>query len=64
MKGLILTALGSVAATAGVGYVAVEKPREALITGLRADNAQLAAKLNTRTAGIDAAIKVLQDARK
>ena len=63
MKGLILSAIGGMAATAGVGYVAVSR-EEAQIVSLRADNARLASVVNSRNAAIDAAIKLLQEARK
>jgi hypothetical protein len=63
MKGLILTAIGTASLTGGGAYAFVHR-QEAQIISLRADNAQLAATLNTRTAGIDAALKILQDARK
>jgi hypothetical protein len=63
MKGLILTAIGTASLTGGGAYAYLSK-QETVITSLRADNAKLAATLNTRTAAIDAAIKVLQDARK
>jgi hypothetical protein len=63
MKTILLSILGGMAATAGVGYVAVSR-EEAQIVSLRADNAAKASKLNAANAAIDAAIKVLQDARK
>jgi hypothetical protein len=64
MKTIILSILGGMAATAGVGYVAVEKPQRAELASLRVDNAQLAGQVNSRNAAIDAAIKLLQEARK
>jgi hypothetical protein len=64
MKGMILSALGAMTATAGVGYVAVEKPQLAQLQSLRADNARLAGALNTRNAAITSAIKTLQDSLK
>ena len=63
MKGLILTAIGTASLTGGGAYAYLSK-QETLITTLRADNAQLATKLNARNAGIAAAIKTLQDASK
>jgi hypothetical protein len=63
MKGLILTALGTASLTGGGAYAYIHQ-QEALVASLRADNAQLAGKLNTRTAAIDQAIKILQDARR
>ena len=63
MKGLILTAIGTASLTGGGAYAYIQK-QQTLVETLRTDNARLAGQVNTRNTAIDAAIKVLQDARK